>query len=193
MSVRAGLLAILHLGPAYGLQLRNEFLDRAPHRSSINVGQVYGTLDRLMSAGLVRSAGLTTDGSPLYGLTEAGADEARTWMRRAETNAGERIDDLLDHVLIVSSLPGVDAAVLLAEYRAQLMAGDDAGDEGSEARPTATPQAWAAAAARQRIRHALVDWLDEFGECMASGSAPMTRPLRDERPARGRRPGTTGS
>ena len=53
MSVRDGLLAILSLGPAYGLQLHSELASRSPHRGPVNVGQIYATLDRLVARGLV--------------------------------------------------------------------------------------------------------------------------------------------
>ncbi len=186
MSVRAGLLAILSLGPAYGLQVRDEFLDRAPHRTSVNVGQIYSTLDRLMTAGLVRNRGMTDDGLPLYGLTDSGENAVDEWVGAAETNAGDRIDDLLDQVLIVSSLPGVDVAPVVAGYRTQLALGElGEGGDGS-----ANVQRGAAEAARRSIRGAIVAWLDEFERTIAAGP-DASRPQRDVRPSRGRRPGST--
>ena len=47
MSVRQSLLAILAQGPCYGYQLRSEFERRTGSSSSLNVGQIYGTLERL--------------------------------------------------------------------------------------------------------------------------------------------------
>ena len=212
MSVRAGLLAILSLGPAYGLQVRDEFLDRAPHRTSVNVGQIYSTLDRLMTAGLVRNCGMTDDGLPLYGLTNSGEDAVAEWVRVAEANSADRIDDLLDQVLIVSSLPGADVAAVVAGYRAQLMSGeqhdrceatggdaaavaatvggvDDDLDVAGGGRPGVNVQRVAAEAARRSIRDALVAWLDEFERTIQGPDA--SRPQRDVRPSRGRRPGST--
>lgn len=203
MSVRAGLLAILSLGPAYGLQVRDEFLDRAPHRPSVNVGQIYSTLDRLMTAGLVRNSGMTDDGLPLYALTDAGDDVVADWIRMAEPNSGDRVDDLLDQVLIVSSLPGVDVAPVVAGYRAQLAQGsggrdddDDILGDGAESgrdfgggHAGATVQGIAAEAAKRGIREALVAWLDDFQRSIEAGGA-ASRPRRDGRPSRGRRPGS---
>jgi hypothetical protein len=57
VSVRDGILAILSMGPAYGLQLHSELTSRAPHRKPVNVGQIYGTLDRLAKQGLIEPAG----------------------------------------------------------------------------------------------------------------------------------------
>ena len=72
MSVRSGVLAILTLGPAYGLQLHSELASRTPHRKPVNVGQIYGTLDRLVTQAMIEPAGLTDDALPLYRLTAAG-------------------------------------------------------------------------------------------------------------------------
>ena len=77
VSVRGGLLALLTMGPAYGFQLHGEFAARTAERRTVNVGQVYATLNRLVRAGAVAAAGVTDDGLPLYSLSDAGSDEAR--------------------------------------------------------------------------------------------------------------------
>ncbi|MET0888338.1 MAG: PadR family transcriptional regulator, partial [Mycetocola sp.] len=65
MAVKDGILAILSLGPGYGLALRDELVLRAPHRAELNVGQVYSTLDRLGRAGLIATGTTTEDNLPL--------------------------------------------------------------------------------------------------------------------------------
>ena len=70
VSVRDCLLAIMSLGPQYGLQLHAELTTRAPHRAATNVGQIYSTLDRLVRDAKVETGGQTADGLPLYQLTE---------------------------------------------------------------------------------------------------------------------------
>ena len=47
MGVREGLLALLDREPAYGYQLKTGFESATGGIWSINVGQVYATLDRL--------------------------------------------------------------------------------------------------------------------------------------------------
>lgn len=116
MSVRDGLLALLTLGPAYGLQLHGEFLDRAAHRHRLNVGQVYATLDRLRDRELVASAGTTEDGLPLYRLTESGAAAAHAWLDGDGCDPDEDWDDILDRILIASSVDGADLAAILDVY-----------------------------------------------------------------------------
>ncbi|MDH6533073.1 DNA-binding PadR family transcriptional regulator [Aurantimicrobium minutum] len=113
MAVRESLLGLLTLGPAYGLQLHAELASRAPHRAKTNVGQVYGTLDRLSTAGLVIHDGLTPDGLPLYALTSAGKSDAHTWLRGDELTTVPEWADLQDMVLISASIDSRDAEFLL--------------------------------------------------------------------------------
>ena len=113
MAVREALLGILTLGPAYGLQLHAELGARAPHRAKTNVGQVYGTLDRLSTAGLVVHQGLTVDGLPLYALTDAGKDEAVAWLEGNNLTVLPEWADVQDVVLISSSVSGQHATALL--------------------------------------------------------------------------------
>lgn len=115
MAVRDALLGILTLGPAYGLQLHAELAARAPHRARTNVGQVYGTLDRLSTAGLVVHQGLTEDGLPLYALTDTGAEEANTWLCGSSLSALPEWTDVQDLVLISSSVGGHNATALLSK------------------------------------------------------------------------------
>ena len=53
MSVRDGLLALLHRGPRHGYQLKSEFEAATGKVWPLNVGQVYTTLDRLQRDGFV--------------------------------------------------------------------------------------------------------------------------------------------
>lgn len=112
MAVRESLLGLLTLGSAYGLQLHAELGTRAPHRAKTNVGQVYGTLDRLTTAGLVTHDGLTPDGLPLYALTPAGKEEALAWLRGDTLDGIPEWADLQDMVLISSSIDSTAAEAL---------------------------------------------------------------------------------
>lgn len=120
MAVREALLGILTLGPAYGLQLHAELAARAPHRAKTNVGQVYGTLDRLTTAGLVAHQGLTEDGLPLYALTDSGTSEANSWLSGSSLSALPEWADVQDVVLISSSVSGQHATELLSKLDALL-------------------------------------------------------------------------
>src|SRR5690348_18016855 len=84
MGVREGLLALLDREPAYGYQLKTGFEAATGGVWSLNVGQVYATLDRLERDGFVESD--EHDGQRSYRITSAGAEELGRWW---ETAAGD--------------------------------------------------------------------------------------------------------
>ncbi len=117
MSVRDGLLAILTLGPAYGLQLHAELASRTPHRKPVNVGQIYGTLERLAKAEQIDDAGTTDDGLPLYALTPGGLRSAELWMCEPVTDSLPEWTEMLDQVFVTSSLDATAATRLAGAFR----------------------------------------------------------------------------
>lgn len=151
MAVREALLGILTLGPAYGLQLHAELGARAPHRARTNVGQVYGTLDRLSMAGLVAHQGLTEDGLPLYALTDSGTAEANTWLSGSSLSALPEWADVQDIVLISSSVSGKHATELLSKLDALL--------EQRTSSSALTPAQHLNEQASLRYREAVSSWL----------------------------------
>lgn len=153
MAVREALLGILTLGPAYGLQLHAELGARAPHRAKTNVGQVYGTLDRLSTAGLVVHQGLTEDGLPLYALTEAGKEEAVAWLEGNNLTAVPEWTDVQDVVLISSSVSGQHATALLTKLDALL--------EQTPASHALSPALHLNEQATLRYREAVSAWLSD--------------------------------
>ncbi|RLP76900.1 PadR family transcriptional regulator [Mycetocola tolaasinivorans] len=191
MSVRGSLIAILTLGPAYGLQIRDELIARAPHRAGINVGQIYGTLDRLLTGGLVRSAGLTDDALPLYSLSPSGWDAAAEWMRSPERPDNPDWADMLDQLLVTASLPDSEDSVraLLVAYRAAWSAWADTDDTADTAAKTERASLFVTAARTAQTAAAL-DWLTRVGPELASGRA-LVRSARPARPRRGRKPAST--
>ncbi|SFN89279.1 transcriptional regulator, PadR family [Mycetocola miduiensis] len=183
MAVKDGILAILSLGPGYGLALRDELVTRAPHRVGLNVGQVYSTIDRLGRSGLVASGSTTDDNLPLYTLTASGADAVDRWLAVPVAPDPRSWADLLDQILIGSSLPATDWAGLLNRHergwRSYVADFKDA-DADPAVRPRVTRSAsrlWAQAA---------LAWLDETREAFTTTDPAL--PLRGSRPQRGRRP-----
>ena len=174
MAVREALLGILTLGPAYGLQLHAELGARAPHRAKTNVGQVYGTLDRLSTAGLVAHIGLTDDGLPLYDLTEAGRTEATAWLDGSSLASLPEWSDVQDVVLISTSVSGQHATVLLSKLNALL--------EQRTSSSALTPAQHLNEQASLRYREAVSAWLADV-----QGSEILTQPTYAiGRPKRGR-------
>ncbi|SDS79967.1 PadR family transcriptional regulator [Microterricola viridarii] len=179
MSVRESLLAVLTLGPAYGAQLHAELLSRLGHRRDINVGQIYATLDRLGKSALVRDAGATADGLPLYALTPSGTLAAREWL--SVVGPGQLDwNEMLDQLLVASSLPGAPFTSLLAQHR-ELWAAPLLRETEPE-----SAQGALAAASEEELRAAALRWLDAC-EAAAANTA-LARPLSESRPRRGRRP-----
>ncbi|TFD46038.1 PadR family transcriptional regulator [Cryobacterium sp. TMT1-2-1] len=181
VSVRSNLLVILTIGPAYGFQLHGELQSRTAGRRTVNVGQIYGTLDRLVSQGAVESAGTTHDGLPLYRLTDAGRAEALTWLSDTSSPVGEEWNDLVDRVLLASSLPHSDVPAIIAGYRSRWQrTRNGAGLTGQDRLAASAASALAAAA---------LAWLDEAEAALAGVSAgAFRRELSHARPRRGRRP-----
>lgn len=114
MSVRQSLLAILAQGDCYGYQLRVEFEKRTGSTWPLNVGQVYATLDRLERDGLVTKGATDDAGHVFYSVTEEGRGEAFRWL---VTPAEPSRDEFAAKLALALTLPGADAAALLAAQR----------------------------------------------------------------------------
>lgn len=178
MSVRSNILAMLTLGPAYGLQLHAEIEARTARVGRINVGQIYSTITRLVDARLVVPVPRSDDTLPLYELTDAGRSEASAWVREI-CGPAPSWAEMVEQVLLVTSLPGVDPSPLLGGYR-DLWA-------GVEARVAMPAAAAAADEADRQLAGAALAWLDHIRAARASGQL-VGIPLSTLRPKRGRRP-----
>src|SRR5258708_23574813 len=77
MGVREGLLALLEREAAHGYQLKTGFEAATGGIWSVNVGQVYATLDRLERDGFVASS--EHEGQRSYPITAAGSQELGAW------------------------------------------------------------------------------------------------------------------
>lgn len=190
MAVREALLGILTLGPAYGLQLHSELSERAPHRARTNVGQIYGTLDRLVIAGLVKRAGETADGLPLYSLTMSGNQAAVDWLSGSNLVGATDWSEILDRVLIARSLDDSFLESLVGAYEALLTR------DSGEPVPTGPGQSTLLAAANARFQGATLAWLGDVRRDMSSrhglydgdsaGPSPAAHGYSSGRPKRGR-------
>lgn len=177
MSVRNSLLAILAQGPCYGHQLRQEFDRRTGGTWSINAGQVYQTLDRLQRDKLIEAAGDDDEGRELYAITPAGRADVDAWLESPVLRV-ER-DELAIKLALAVTLPGTDAAAVIAAQRRASTAGlaivsSASADDVGEAVVLASLVATAEADLR---------WLDEV-ERLVAGSKPYG--LNGEAPRRGR-------
>lgn len=179
MSVRRGLLAILDQDACYGYQLRAEYARRTG--AVLNVGQIYTTLDRLERDGLVERRGTDEAGHTYWGITEAGRAETDRWFREAETPSGR--DEQALKVALAATLPGVDAAAVVAAERRAAQArlsAIDADVDGLEVAATILREA-----ERSRVV-AEIAWLDAVTPLVSAPGSGRTFGLSSDRPRRGR-------
>ena len=98
MAVREGLLVLLAEGERYGYQLKTEWESATGGTWTVNVGQVYSTLDRLVRDGLVT---VDDDGEQKrYALTAAGRQALADWWDAPVLATPLPRDGLVAHVLL---------------------------------------------------------------------------------------------
>ncbi|QIG38277.1 PadR family transcriptional regulator [Microbacterium sp. 4R-513] len=190
MSVRQSLLAILDQGPCYGYQLRSEFDRRTGSTWSLNVGQIYNTLDRLERDGLAEKAGADEHGHVYWRITDAGRDEVRRWLDSPVERSAATRDELAIKLAVAATLPGVDVSqVIRAQRRASVaqlrrLADSQGSPQGTDAEALARTLVVDSMvfAAEAELR-----WLDRAEERLAKHPArAMALALSTERPKRGR-------
>lgn len=173
MSIREALTAISSLGPAYGLQLHSEIVNRLPHRASTNVGQIYSTLSRLVRDGDLLCEETTDDGLPLYRLNEAHMPQVKTWLSGATLTVNTPLADALDVLLLCASIPAGPWEQLVASIAALTVSSPDGDDIQAKI--------------HKRYVDLLVAIADDITDARAQGTI-LALDLREERPHRGRRP-----
>ncbi|WP_431073429.1 PadR family transcriptional regulator [Microbacterium phyllosphaerae] len=117
MSVRQSLLAILAQGPCYGYQLRHEFDRRTGSVWPLNVGQIYNTLERLERDGLVDRGDADAQGHVYWEITEVGMTEVDRWLAAPVERSLATRDELAIKLAVAATLPGADAADVIATQR----------------------------------------------------------------------------
>src|SRR5919204_472630 len=111
------ILALLDLGPSYGLRLKNEFEARTGGIWPLNVGQVYSTLDRLEREGLVRELDHGGDRQRTHEITPPGRERVAQWFSTPLEEPPSR-DPLVLKLVMAARHPGIDtSSVIQAERR----------------------------------------------------------------------------
>ena len=118
MAVREGLLALLREGPRYGYQLKTEFEAATGGVWTINVGQVYTTLERLGRDGLVTLD--ERDDQKLYSITLAGVDELGAWWEAVPTEDPPPRDELMLKMLMAIELGPDHGLDVITKHRTAL-------------------------------------------------------------------------
>jgi DNA-binding PadR family transcriptional regulator len=128
MSVRMGLLALLEEGPAHGYHLKGAFEARTGGVWTVNVGQVYTTLDRLHGEGLIDPVDDDDPGDATSGgrdrrrwrLTPAGKAALDDWFDEGPADTSPPRDELLVKVLLAFGRSPAEALAVIDRQRAEL-------------------------------------------------------------------------
>jgi DNA-binding PadR family transcriptional regulator len=117
MSIRHGLLALLHREPKYGYQLRSEFESATGATWPLNVGQVYTTLTRLERDGLVEPQGQDAEGRIRFAISDSGRTELAGWFGSPVTSVDRPRDELAIKLALAVTIPGVDLRAIVQRQR----------------------------------------------------------------------------
>lgn len=120
-AVRWGLLALFADGPKYGYQLRTDLDIRTGGTWSINVGQVYTTLERLDRDGLVAATGTNDEGRTMYAITAAGRAALTNWFATPVTETDRPRSELAIKLAMAATVPDVDVAAVVQAQRTESM------------------------------------------------------------------------
>ncbi len=117
MGVPEGILALLDAGPRHGYGLKLAFEAATGGGWSLNVGQVYGALQRLERDGLVAFDG-EEDGRKSYAMTERGRKRLEQWLLDEPVRRdGTGRDELAMKVLLSRATEAADVRRVLARQR----------------------------------------------------------------------------
>lgn len=120
MAVKEGLLSLLQPGPRYGYQLKTEFEAVTGGVWTLNVGQVYTTLDRLERDGLVHVEISHDDGQKSYTLTASGREELGAWWETTPAANPPPRDELMLKVLMAIETGRDHALAVITRQRTAL-------------------------------------------------------------------------
>lgn len=178
MSVPDGLLVLLSQGPRHGYQLATEFAQSTAGRWSINTGQVYTTLERLVRDGFAELDGIDPDDPRrrIYRLTPSGTARAETWLFASPAVTAEPRSDLLLQILLAVATRHDQALQLIDGQRRQLMEVLQERRKAQRNAPETLLDQIATDAAASRIEADLA-WLDR---CEARLRAIATQPDKEQ-------------
>lgn len=182
MGVSEGVLALLDACPQHGYALKLAFEAATGGAWELNVGQVYGVLQRLERDGLVALDG-EEQGRKRYRLTEAGRERLRRWLvdEPVEHTVATR-DELAMKVLLAERTSAAGAREVIATQRAATMAALQTHTRRKAQVGTDAPLE-ALVHLDRLILHgrAELDWLDLIEERLADRDPAANAPTTDDR------------
>ncbi len=122
MGVREGLLTLLAQGPRYGYQLKLELEAASGAAWTVNIGQIYTTLQRLERDGAVVQVGTDDEGRVGYEITDDGLDEARRWFATPVARDTAARDEVAMKIKLALTTNAVALDEVLSSERSAAMA-----------------------------------------------------------------------
>lgn len=183
MGIREGLLALLANGPKHGYQLKVDFDAATGEAWSLNVGQVYTTLQRLERDGLVDAGPADDEGRISYHLTAAGREDLRTWFE-TPVNRSVANRDEVSIKLLVSIAGGIadPQGIVDRQRRATMTELQDL--TGLRSDTPATDFAWQLHLDRLSLQaEAELRWLDRVEQRLANAPPPSPSQAPSDMPA----------
>lgn len=120
MAVREGLLVLLTEGPRYGYQLKTDWESATGGSWTINVGQIYSTLERLVRDDLVEMS--ETDDQKLYEITPRGKEHLHDWWNEVPALSPMPRDGLVVKILLAVATGPEHALDVITRHRSTLTA-----------------------------------------------------------------------
>ena len=117
MSVKDGLLALLASAPGYGYQLKTDFEDATGGAWTLNIGQVYTSLQRLERDGLVEEVDADDEERRSYAITAVGREHLTRWLAEPVARSLEGRDEVVMKILLAVATPGHDPRGVIAAQR----------------------------------------------------------------------------
>ena len=122
MRVRDALLVLLTAGPSHGYQLKVDY-ERSARGGSVNVGQIYKTLEVLQRDGLVeRAEAAGADRRIAYRITQTGRKAALEALLDTSDVPDAGLSSIATRVLLAIRVGSVDPLEVIDTQRAALLA-----------------------------------------------------------------------
>jgi DNA-binding PadR family transcriptional regulator len=181
MSLRQGLLALLQEEPKHGYQLKTEFEHATGGMWTINVGQVYTTLDRLIRDGYVDAD--ESDDQKHYALTAEGSRQLEHWWQTVPGDEPPPRDEMLVKVLLaIATAPDAALEVITTQRTAVLELLQERRRATRTSAKATTPQSMADALAADALvvrAEADIRWLDLCEARLLAARPPAGRGAAD--------------
>jgi DNA-binding PadR family transcriptional regulator len=184
MSLRYGLLNLLHGAPMSGYDLAKSFEMSMGNVWPAQHSQIYPELAKLVDEGLIIQTGKGPRGRKVYETTPQGIEALQEWLRTSKPDYGVRFEALL-RIFCLWALPPDEAIASLerdrVEYVRHLKQMDVAVVTADWAGSPVSRNGRLAIDFGQRFYSALIEWIDWAIEQIAAGALQPGGPVPNPR------------